>query len=212
MAMPPDTLLDQAATPNEGDGSTGNQDGKPPEGDGKPPEGDGKSPEGDGKPPEGDGKPPAGAPETYELKPGEGEEFSPEFLTSYTEVARKLNLTNEQAQEMIDTMSPIIAQQQMARIETIRNEWTESAKVDKEFGGEKLSENLATAKQALDKWGTPELRQLIKDTGLGNHPEIIRFFYRAGKALSQDTFVGGHKEGKSAPKTFNEMASQLYKS
>jgi hypothetical protein len=46
----------------------------------------------------------------------------------------------------------------------------------------------------MDAFATPELRTLLNESGLGNHPEIIRAFYRAGKAISEDGFVaGGHK-------------------
>lgn len=153
---------------------------------------------------------PEGAPETYEFKAPEGQEFDPEFLKAFSETAKELNLTQDNAQKLIDKVSPVIQQQQTARIEAIRTEWAESSKVDKEFGGDKLNENLGVAKQALDKFGTPELKELINASGLGNHPEMIRFFYRTGKALAPDTFVGGHKEGKAAPKSFNDFADKLY--
>jgi len=155
-------------------------------------------------------KAPEGAPEKYELKAPEGEEFDSSFLKTYEETARELNMTNEAAQKMIDKLSPVLQQQTVERIEAIRSEWAEASKSDKEFGGAKLNENLAVAKTALDKFGTPELKQLINDSGIGNHPELIRFFYRAGKAITPDDFVGGHQEGKAAPKNFNEYASALY--
>ena len=155
-------------------------------------------------------KAPEGAPEKYELKAPEGEEFDSSFLKTYEETARELNMTNEAAQKMIDKLSPVLQQQTVERIEAIRSEWAEASKSDREFGGAKLNENLAVAKTALDKFGTPELKQLINDSGIGNHPELIRFFYRAGKAITPDDFVGGHQEGKAAPKNFNEYASALY--
>ena len=155
-------------------------------------------------------KAPEGAPEKYELKAPEGEEFDSAFLKTYEETARELNLTNEAAQKMIDKLSPVLQQQTVERIEAIRSEWAEASKSDKEFGGAKLNENLAVAKTALDKFGTPELKQLINDSGIGNHPELIRFFYRAGKAITPDDFVCGHQEGKAAPKNFNEYALALY--
>jgi len=45
----------------------------------------------------------------------------------------------------------------------------------------------------MDKFGTPELTKLLNASGMGNHPEIIRAFYRAGKAISEDSFVGGSR-------------------
>lgn len=154
--------------------------------------------------------PPEGAPETYEFKAPEGQELDTEFVKVYSEVAKELNLTQENAQKLIDKVSPVIQQQQMARIEALRTEWADQSKSDKEFGGEKLEENLGIAKQALDKFGSNELKDLLNASGLGNHPELIRFFVKAGKALSADTFVGGHQEGKAGPKTFNDMATALY--
>ena len=51
---------------------------------------------------------------------------------------------------------------------------------------------------------------MLDETGLGNHPEWIRYCYRVSKAFSPDNFEGGHKEGGAAPKDFNSMASKLY--
>ena len=155
-------------------------------------------------------QPKEGAPEAYEFKAAEGQTFDPEFLKSYSEVARELNLTQEAAQTMIDKVGPVLAQQQAAQIAQVRNDWAEASKVDAEFGGAKFNENLAIAKQSIDKFATPEFKKMLDDTGLGNHPEWIRYCYRVSKAFSPDTFEGGHKEGGAAPKDFNSMASKLY--
>ena len=154
--------------------------------------------------------PKAGAPEVYEFKPAEGQTFDPDFIKGYSEVARELNLTQEAAQTMIDKVGPVLAQQQAAQIAQVRAEWAEASKVDAEFGGAKFNENLAIAKQSIDKFATPEFKQMLDDTGLGNHPEWIRYCYRVSKAFSPDNFEGGHKEGGAAPKDFNSMASKLY--
>jgi hypothetical protein len=137
---------------------------------------------------------PEGAPETYEFTAPEGQTLDDGVIAQFSEVAKELNLSQDAAQKVLDKMQPVIAGRQAERLEAARNEWAESAKADKEFGGEKLTENLAVAKKAMDAFATPELRTLLNESGLGNHPEIIRAFYRAGKAISEDGFVaGGHK-------------------
>jgi len=152
-----------------------------------------------------------GAPEAYEFKAPEGQQFDPEVMNSFSEIAKELNLPQDAAQKMVDKVAPKILERQMQALETVRNEWAESARVDKEFGGEKLNDNLVTAKKALDTFGTPELRKLLNGSGLGNHPEMIRLMYRAGKAISEDRFVGGTRGGqKAGPKGFNDLASALY--
>ena len=134
---------------------------------------------------------PAGAPDSYEFSPGEGNEFDPSTIAAFSEVAKELNLTQGDAQKILDKMAPAMAAKNEAQIEAVRNEWAESSKADKEFGGDKLTESLASAKKAIDAFGTPELRTLLNETGLGNHPDVIRFMVRAGKAISEDGFISG---------------------
>ena len=159
-----------------------------------------------------DGKP-EGAPEKYEFKATDGKEFDAEILNNFSDIAKELNLSQDAAQKLLDKMGPSIEARQMEQIETLRTEWAEAAQNDKEFGGEKLQENLSVAKKALDQFGTPELRALLNESGLGNNPEVIRFMFRAGKAISQDTYVGSTTGAnpKGGPKGFNDMASELYR-
>ena len=160
-----------------------------------------------------DGDKPQGAPEKYEFTPPEGKEFDAEIIGNFSEVAKELNLTQDAAQKLVETMGPKIAERQLAQVEAIRNEWMQASQVDKEFGGDKLNENMAVAKKALDSFGTPELRTLLQQSGLGNNPEVIRFMYRAGKAISEDTFVSnsnGASSGKANAGDFNAKAAALY--
>lgn len=153
-----------------------------------------------------DGDKPQGAPETYEFKAEEGREFDPKVIEAYTEVARELNLSQDAAQKMLDKVAPAIAARQAEQLQAARTAWAEEAKSDKEFGGDRLGENLATAKMAVDRFGTPELRALLNDSGLGNHPEVIRFMVRAGKAISEDKVL----TGKGAPTGSKTLADRLY--
>ena len=156
----------------------------------------------------------AADPVKYEFRSPEGKQFDAEVMTAYSEVARELNLSQEAAQRVLDAMAPKMAERQMAQIEAIRTGWAESSKGDKEFGGEKLSENLSVAKKALDAFGTTELRTLLNESGLGNHPEVIRFMVRAGKAISEDRMVTGTKGAAkpAGPRSFNDFADALYSS
>lgn len=138
---------------------------------------------------EGDAGDKPGAPEVYEFKAPEGKEYDPAALAKFSDVARKHNLTQDAAQNLLDDLAPVVAERQQQAIEAVQAEWTASAKADKEFGGDSLDANLSVAKKALEKFGSPELRTLLNESGLGNHPEIIRAFYRAGKSISEDSVV-----------------------
>ena len=132
------------------------------------------------------------APEQYEeFKSPEGVTLDSQALENFSEVARELNLSQDDAQKVIDKMAPAMAARNEEVMTQLREQWLSDTSSDKEFGGEKLNENLGMAKKALDTFGSPELTQLLNETGLGNHPEVIRVFYRAGKAISEDGFVKG---------------------
>jgi hypothetical protein len=61
-----------------------------------------------------------------------------------------------------------------------RAEWIDETKADKEIGGDKLDATLATAKRALDAYGSPQFIEMLNQSGLGNHPEVVRFCAKVG--------------------------------
>ena len=175
---------------NQAAGTENNQDtllgGAPQETENRPSE----------NPPEG------GVPEQYEFKPPEGVEFDEATIGVYAEAAREAGLSQEAADIVLNKIAPHLAQQQAARLAEARNDWAQQSRADAEFGGEKLDENLAVAKKAVEALASPELKTLLEQSGLGNHPEIIRLFYRAGRSLSQDAFVGGKAAQTDAQSIF----------
>jgi len=130
-------------------------------------------------------------PEKYDLQIPDGVNMDSAGVDAFAEFARDAGLTQDKASALLSKMAPVMAQRQQQAIEAMHAEWAGQSKSDSEFGGDKLHENLAVAKRAMDKFGTPELTKLLNESGMGNHPEIIRAFYRAGKAISEDRFVSG---------------------
>ena len=131
-------------------------------------------------------------------------------LGKFTEWAKANNLTQEAAQAAVDMASGMQKQaveQMQAAFAEQSTKWAGDAKVDKEFGGDKFDENLAVAIKARDQFGTPELKQFLDASKLGNHPEVIRFFYRVGQSISQDGYVPGRQGAASG-----DAAKTLYPS
>lgn len=147
--------------------------------------------------PEGDK--PAGektAPEKYEFKAPEGVTLDPEALGEFEGLARELKLSQEDAQKVTDIGAKLAQKWEAKQAQVIQQaaaEWATAVVADKEIGGDNVAANLAVAKKALDAFGTPELRDLLNGSRLGNHPEVVRFMYRAGKAISEDRMVTGGK-------------------
>jgi hypothetical protein len=140
-----------------------------------------------------------GAPETYEpfVLP-DGVESDAEALEAFLPVAKEWNLTQAQAQKLVDLQ----AAHAVKGAEAVQKNWTDTnakwvadAKTDKEIGGDKFDENVGYANSVIRKFGTPELTAALHMTGAGNHPEFIRLMTRVGRAMGEDGIVAGNPAG-----------------
>lgn len=139
-----------------------------------------------------------GAPESYTpFTDEQGNEYPSEALGDFTAAARDLGLTQEQAQKMFGVMLPQAQKYTQERLKTYGSQWAEAAKADPEFGGEHLKENLAIAKHAYNAMATDELKTILQQSQLSNHPEFIRLFYRIGSKMQQDRGVAGSASSPS---------------
>ncbi|WP_374312445.1 hypothetical protein [Dongia sp.] len=134
---------------------------------------------------------PAGAPEAYaDFKAPEGVELDKDILSEFVPFAKELNLTQENAQKLVDFGAKIITKQFEA-IEAQHVKWAEDARADPEIGGDKLPANLALGKRVIDFAGGAELRKELNDSGFGNNPALIKAFAKLGKLISDDMLERG---------------------
>lgn len=136
-----------------------------------------------------------GAPEKYEdFQLPDGIELDTEALESFIPIAKDLNLTQDKAQKLVDYEAKRVQEfidVQQESWQDMQKEWRASVKADKELGGPAFDQSLADANIFINKYGTPELREALNSTGIGNHPEFIRAFSRAGKAMGEDKLTTG---------------------
>lgn len=132
-----------------------------------------------------------GAPENYEFEVPEGMELDEQLSEKFTDLAKELNLTNEQANKLVsmygDQLVDAQAKQQQ-QWETTSKQWAEDLKADPEFGGSNFEKNAEIAKTAIAKFGDDELKKALNDTGLGNHPALVKFMHKVGTSISEDGF------------------------
>jgi len=180
----PATPSEPAAAPAEGASLLGGgaqpaATDKPAEGDATP---DDKSKEGDG---EGGDKPAAPKPEDYgDFTFPEGFQVDDTALGEFKTLAASMSLTKDQAQKLVDFRAAQ-HQQHMAALDRQAERWVQEARSDNEFGGNDFAKNIAIADRAIATYGTPELRALLNQYGLGNHPELVRFAYRVGQTVTE---------------------------
>lgn len=140
----------------------------------------------------------------YDFKMPDGVEADEKTLADFTKFAKELKLSPESAQKLVDLRSAAVVAAKEQHAATVKG-WADEVKADKELGGDKLAENLAVAKKAIDL-GPPELKALLESSGLGNHPAVFKWAHAVGKALSEDTFKAAANVGAESKST----ASVLY--
>lgn len=150
--------------------------------------------EGDESEAEGEEAEQAGAPESYEdFSLPEGLEMDTSALEEASGVFKDLNLSQDQAQKLVDVMAAKVQRdQELAdqQHQEMVQKWAEDAKQDPDMGGQNWKQTETFALKGMDALATPELRDFLKTTGLGNHPEMIRVFAHIGKLSSEPGFPG----------------------
>lgn len=106
-------------------------------------------------------------------------------------VSRQGRIVAAQQEQMI--------QQREAQIGT----WEKELKADNDFGGEKFEANVALARKGLEAVASPDLVQIMNDSGLGSHPAVVRAFHKVGTMVADTPFVTAAVT-TDAPKSFGE--------
>lgn len=106
-------------------------------------------------------------------------------MAKYKDLAKNLNLKPEAAQAILD----FEAERLSAGAAAAAAAWQEQVKQEH---GDKLPLVLATCAKAIDQFGGDELRTLLDQTGLGNHPLLVKAFYKAGTLMKEDKSVSSN--------------------
>lgn len=127
-------------------------------------------------------------PEKYELTLPEGSQLTAQDVEKTTAIAKEWGLSNEEAQELLNVRHEAVSEY-VNRANKEIGSWLGKAKSDKEIGGDNFGKNAELAKRVVDRFGTEEFKKALNDTGLGNHPELVRIFAKIGRSISEDTLV-----------------------
>lgn len=150
-----------------------------------------------------------GAPEQYEaFQYPDGYEVDEAALAEFTGVVKALNLTQAQAQQLIDFDAQrytVAAQQADAQMTNLRAQWKSEIAADAEIGGAKYDQSMVAVAKTIDAFGSPTLRTFLNESGLGDHPEVVRLLAKVGDAISEDRLVSG--EGNRPSRRFYDNST-----
>ncbi|HBF39779.1 MAG TPA: hypothetical protein DDW50_21005 [Firmicutes bacterium] len=150
---------------------------------------------------------PEGVPEKYEFTAPEGMVLNEANTEKVTGLFKELNLTNEQAQKLVNAEGDYLKEVQKSN-EAEWNKTTEGWKDEtlKAYGNNWDKEKIFGAKfrdQFIDK----ETADFMDKMGLFNHPGIVKMMINGGHALAEDHLEEG---SKTHVKSDKEVLEEFY--
>lgn len=143
-------------------------------------------------------------PVKVELKIPESMKAHKVVVDEVLEFAKAHKLSPEQTQVMLDREAAIMdnsVKSQIKTLETQKATWAAAAQADPEIGGEKFAETLTQA-QRIYKLAPPSIQKYLEDSGLGSHPDALKWFAKIGKSGLADKLIPAgnesHVENRSA--------------
>lgn len=160
---------------------------------------------------------PKGAPESYaDFTLPENMEVNAAVLDEFKGMAKEANMPQEQAQKFVE-MGAKLTQEAvenfaLSQVEAYAKKvegWHKTRADDAEIGGteDKRNEVLSHASKVVKAVGGESLLKALDETGAGNHPEIIRAFYRLRDVIGEDGKLIQGNLGGNEPKS---AAQALY--
>lgn len=134
--------------------------------------------------------------EEFELERSEDSPLSKEQFEDVAALVKEHNLSKEQAEGVLQAHENFLnnfAEHQAALVEKQRDDWFDECKADPEIGGENFTSAAEKGKRALDAFGSDKLREELKATGYGNHPEVVRMLAKIGDLVDSDKLILGSK-------------------
>lgn len=118
----------------------------------------------------------------------EGFTPSADLMTDFRTEAAALSLDQAGAQRLVDlhikaqsALTSAIAEEQTA----LQAQWLTESNALPELSGPTRGTTVTAMGRVMDEYGTPALKEFLIQTGLGNHPELVRMVARVSLALSE---------------------------
>jgi hypothetical protein len=142
-----------------------------------------------------------------------------EDVASIATLAKEKKLSQEAAALIMEREAATVArvmERQTQNLVKLRDTWQETVKADPELGGEKLATTQRVAALFIDKFMPNSkdkdgkevvhpLRKMLRESGYGDHPEVVRLFATVGKLMDEGKGPGTGGAPGGAKKTAEEI-------
>ncbi|MGN1058616.1 MAG: hypothetical protein ACI4Q7_04625 [Candidatus Avelusimicrobium sp.] len=136
----------------------------------------------------------------------EGFEYAEGEIDELKALCKEHSLPAEAAKAVLDWQAKFAKVADEKRAADLQGEMTEFVRneseknfhlVRKEWGTDPaaVAENEAAVARAMRAFADDGFRKLMNESGLCNHPDVVRFVLKVGKAISDDRFITGRNGG-----------------
>lgn len=194
-----------------------------PDADADPKGGDPKSPDEGGDKEKDPAASLLGAPEKYEFDLGEGVAFDEAAFEAIEPILRDMDLSQDAANKIIggyaEKVLPVLQQRAETQAaeagQQLIADWAKETLADKEVGGARLDESKAMAARTISHFlpqdtEGQQFRTFLNESGLGNHPQMMRMMSRIGRELGEakvDPGFGGGRPLTTEEKFYGRKGS-----
>jgi len=151
------------------------------------------------------------SPDKYEVKLPEGVQADENFMKGFKELAHKSGILPRQAQPLVEWFtqeaSRVMAAEAQAKaaqakqgIEGLKTEWGAAYDTKIKQANAALSETLGDL--------APDFKKFLNESGLGDHPTLIKAFAKMGENLKEDD-LKGDGDGRLGAMTPAEAQSKI---
>lgn len=128
-------------------------------------------------------------PEGYDISEIVPETYSQDVIEQFKQKAHEAGMTPDGVKKMAQWYKELEIQQQEAIVKSRREQDERHLLELKRDFGVKFDEEVQNARKALDAYTDKAFRQYMDNTGLGNHPALVKAFAKIGRELSEDKLV-----------------------
>lgn len=131
--------------------------------------------------------PPADADYKFELP--EGFELADDVKQSVIDIAKEANVSPEVANKFVQKHAEL-KQQELSNAKATIESWRQETIADPEVGGQYIQQTMKNVNAALAVPHGAEVAEILKQTGLQNHPAMVKFLNQYGKMIKTDSNRG----------------------
>ena len=129
------------------------------------------------------------SPEKYDLSEIVPENYNPSIVEEFKKKAHETGMSQEGVKKMAEWYKEVELRQHKAIKDARALQDDQNILALKTEFGVNFDNEVKNARKALDAYTDKSFRQYMDESGLGNHPALVKAFAKIGRELSEDRLV-----------------------